>query len=78
MSKGVAVKMSVRTIDWIIIPLRFFTKWNLRIGSVRPSVSASVRPSVPRQISETTGWISLILGMMKDLYPPSMPVILEF
>ena len=30
----------------VVIPLRFFTKWNLRIGSVRPCVRPSVRPCV--------------------------------
>ena len=42
----------------------FFTKWNLRIGSVCPSV--------PHQMSETAGWIFLILGMMVDLCAPTM------
>ena len=49
----------------IIIPLHFFMKRNIRIGSVHASV--------PCQISETAGWIYLILGVMKDA-----PLILEF
>ena len=55
----------------LIIPLRFVTKWNLRIGPVRACVRACVRG----QISGTTRWIFLILGMMIDLYAPLMPVI---
>ena len=58
----------------IVIPLRFFSKWNLRICSVRLFICAFVRG----QISETTQWITLILGMMKDLYAPSVPVIFVF
>ena len=45
--------------------------YNRLCACVRPCV----RPCVRGQISETTGWIFLVLGMIKDLYPPSMPVI---
>ena len=65
----------------LIIPLRSLQSEILELAlcvcpciclCMCPCMRLYVRPSVPHQISETAGWIFLILGMMKALYAPSI------
>ena len=77
--------MGTREEELVSNLLRKEMKWNVRIGLVRPSVCPSVLASVSPcvrpsgvQISETTGCIFLMLGVMIDLCAPSMAAILEF
>ena len=50
----------------VFFPCHFFVKWNLRIGSVRPSI----RPcSIPYQISETDGCFFYTWHHIKPICP---------
>ena len=56
------------------IPLRFVTKWNLRIGSV----SLCVPVCILGQISATAHSIIFILGILFRYAPGVMPASLQF